>query len=194
MLREMVVRPGDHILEVGCGTARNLIKLARQHPDAHFYGLDASQEMLNTAAEKVAAAQLTARVTLRPCLAENLDPQATFGLDRPFDTIFFSYSLSMIPTWHEALAAALRGLRPGGSIQIVDFWDQADLPRWFRSLLRDWLRLFHVQHRPELLEHLHALADREAGRLILVSIGRRYAFLAHFEKPAVGQAPSGAAA
>ena len=54
LLREMALQPGDRVLEIGCGTARNLIVLARQRPDVTCYGLDASHEMLATAANKVA--------------------------------------------------------------------------------------------------------------------------------------------
>ena len=38
------------ILEVGCGTARNLIATARSWPDARCYGIDISAEMLVTVA------------------------------------------------------------------------------------------------------------------------------------------------
>src|SRR5688500_20359773 len=53
LLNEMEVQPGEYVLEAGCGTARNLIILARRHPDAHFFGLDASAAMLETAQAKI---------------------------------------------------------------------------------------------------------------------------------------------
>src|ERR1700677_1147719 len=84
LLREMKLQPGDRVLEIGCGTARNLIRLARQRPDVACYGLDASNEMLETAAGKVRRRGLESRITLRPCLAEELDHARTFGLDAPF--------------------------------------------------------------------------------------------------------------
>ena len=30
LIREMKLQPGDHVVEVGCGTARNLIALAKK--------------------------------------------------------------------------------------------------------------------------------------------------------------------
>ena len=32
-------KPGDRVLEIGCGTGRNLVKLARAYPEARLYGL-----------------------------------------------------------------------------------------------------------------------------------------------------------
>jgi S-adenosylmethionine-diacylgycerolhomoserine-N-methlytransferase len=45
---------GDGVLEIGCGTGRNLIKAARTYPAARFYGLDVSRAMLDTAAASIA--------------------------------------------------------------------------------------------------------------------------------------------
>ena len=69
-------------------------------------------EMLATAANKVRRRGLENRITLRTCYAEELDHARTFGLEAPFDAAFFSYSLSMIPTWPQAIAAALANVKP----------------------------------------------------------------------------------
>jgi len=177
LIAQMPVRPGDRVLEVGCGTARNLIGLARRHPAARLYGLDASQAMLDTAGMKVSRHGLAERIVLRQALAEDLDAPRMFGQEH-FDVVFFSYALSMIPPWPAALEAALRNLKPGGQLWIVDFWDQAELPLWFRRVLVRWLALFHVHYRPELLDYLQTLVSRSNGTLTLESVGRRYAFLA----------------
>jgi S-adenosylmethionine-diacylgycerolhomoserine-N-methlytransferase len=182
LLREMEIKPGDHVLEVGCGTARNLIKLARHHPKAIFYGLDASRQMLATADKKLHRAGLNRRVFLRHCLAEELDQAETFGLNRPFNVIYFSYSLSMIPAWERAIDAALANLVTGGSIYIVDFWDQRGLPRIFRAALRRWLELFHVEHRPELIAYLEELEKQGKGHFTLQPILKRYALIGQFIK------------
>lgn len=187
LLDGMEIRKGDRILEVGCGTARNLIRLAKRHPEARFYGLDASEEMLKTAKRKVAKAGLAERIRLAKCLASELDPAHHFGEDEPFDVVFFSYSLSMMPTCVEALEAALRTLRPGGCLHIVDFWDQKG---WFRPLrwaLGKWLSLFHVKHRPEIISHLEEVCGRTGGRLAVEPVFGRYAFVARYRRP--GAAP-----
>lgn len=183
ILREMDVRPGDTVLEMGCGTARNLLLLAKQQPNAYYYGLDASNEMLVTAEQKVKRAGFADRIALRPCLAEEADFNKTFGLDEPFDYIFFSYALSMIPTWEDALQTALNNLKPGGWIYIVDFCDQQALPAWFRKLLTWWLSLFHVKHEPALLKHIQSLQGLDPEHTSIDFIYGRYAFIARLKKP-----------
>ncbi len=49
LINELAAQPGEIVIEVGCGTARNLIKMAQKYPATRFYGLDASEEMLKTA-------------------------------------------------------------------------------------------------------------------------------------------------
>jgi S-adenosylmethionine-diacylgycerolhomoserine-N-methlytransferase len=97
-----------------------------------------------------------------------------------FDSIFFSYSISMIPPWKESVVNALSNLKPGGSIFIVDFYDQRDLPGWFRYLLVGWLRKFHVQFWGDLVPYLEELERQGKGKLEMISVARRYAFIAVF--------------
>ena len=52
LLAQMLVESGDQVLQVACGMARNLVKLARRHPEARFYGLDISDEMLKRTRRK----------------------------------------------------------------------------------------------------------------------------------------------
>jgi S-adenosylmethionine-diacylgycerolhomoserine-N-methlytransferase len=171
------------VLEVGCGTARNLRRLADMAPAARLYGLDASDEMLDTARRSLDRGGLP-NVTLGQGLAEEVDPPAMLGTSGPFDAVFFSYVLSMIPTWEAAVEAALNQVRPGGTLAVVDFWDQGDLPGWFRTLLQSWLDLFGVHHRPELLTYLRTLDAEGRADLTLEPVAYRYAYIAHLRVPA----------
>jgi S-adenosylmethionine-diacylgycerolhomoserine-N-methlytransferase len=169
-------------LEVGCGTARNLIALARRPTPGLLCGLDASHEMLETAARSIARCRVPGAgqppIMLRQGLAEDLDARRMFGRDEPFDTIYFSYCLSMVPTWPAAIEAALGNLKPGGRMLIVDFWDQRDLPRAFAAALTRWLSLFHVEYRPEVHAALEALGRSGRADVSFESVARRYAYIA----------------
>jgi S-adenosylmethionine-diacylgycerolhomoserine-N-methlytransferase len=182
LLREMNAQPGESVLEVGCGTGRNLLKLSSLQPQARLFGLDAADEMLKTAGAKLDACNKQKEIILRQGLAEEFSYRRTFHRLDPFDKIFISYSLSMFPKWREALLNALDNLEAGGDLYVVDFFDGALLPVWFNRLLRWWLGLFKVHARPEFLEFLKDLQTEGAGELSVVPIGRRYAFIAHFRK------------
>lgn len=177
LLDEMDIKPGEHVLEAGCGTARNLIILAKRHPKAHFYGLDASAAMLETAQAKVDAAGVK-NITLKTALADDFRFDSTFHLAKPFDKIFFSYSISMIPPWRESIENALQNLAAEGSLFIVDFYDQRDLPRAFARFLKWWLSKFHVTHWEGLMPFLESQEITRRFEVRIEPLCRRYSFLA----------------
>jgi S-adenosylmethionine-diacylgycerolhomoserine-N-methlytransferase len=149
--------PGHAVLEIGCGTGRNLIKAAKAYPRARFFGLDVSREMLDTAAASIACAGLSSRIAIAAGDATDFDPLALFGQPR-FDRVIMSYTLSMIPPWRESLGRALDVVGPGGELHCVDFGDCAGLPRPFKSGLRRWLAAFDVSPRDDLAATLATLA------------------------------------
>jgi len=181
LVDEINIYAGQTVADIGCGTGRNLEILGRRHPNSYFFGIDASGEMLRTARSRIKKAELE-NVSLRTALADEFDYQKTFGLDRPLDVIYFSYAISMIPTWQASIERALDNLKPDGKMYIVDFYDQRDLPLWFRTLLKAWLRKFHVHFWSELIPFLKSLDCSGAGTLDLYPIARRYAFIAYFRK------------
>lgn len=173
---------GGRVLELGCGTGRNLVLAARRYPGARFYGIDLSGEMLKSAAVSVSRAGLEDRVALAAGDATDFDSMRLFGR-KDFDRVYVSYSLSMIPAWREAVEAGLGALAPGGSLHIVDFGGQEGLPRWFRALLHRWLAMFHVHPRAEMQSVLGAAAHRRGGGLEFEQIYRDYARRAVIQLP-----------
>lgn len=167
---------GGTVLEVGCGTGRNLIVAARRYPDARFYGFDISEMMLETARSNIAKAGLSDRITLAQGDASNFDPAGMFGV-AGFDRVFVSYAFSMIPPWREAVRAAFGAVAPGGSLHVVDFGQQERLPRMFKAMLVAWLAKFSVTPRPDMESEMQAVADNGGGQLSYTRLYRDYAQL-----------------
>ncbi len=160
--------PG-RILEVGCGTGRNLVELARLFPTARITGLDLSQAMLARARRKTAG--LGQRVEL-----------VHGRYDKPlhespsFDLVLFSYSLTMFnPGFEIAIDSARRDLVPGGRVAAVDFHD-SPWP-WFTT----WMQLNHVrtdaQLRPVFRRYFETRHDEV--RLAYGGVWRYFMFLGH---------------
>ncbi|MBV9567101.1 MAG: class I SAM-dependent methyltransferase [Hyphomicrobiales bacterium] len=169
--------PGGSVLEIGCGTGRNLVKLAKAYPTALCHGLDVSSEMLGTAERAVGRARLGQRIRLAQADATSFDPVALFER-ASFDRIVISYALSMIPPWRKALARAVDCLSARSSLHIVDFGDQAGLPAGFRIAFNRWLALFHVTPRGALAAELAQLAKAKGLHCKTVSRFRGYALCA----------------
>ncbi|RAI44226.1 class I SAM-dependent methyltransferase [Rhodoplanes roseus] len=157
---------GQRVLEIGCGTGRNLVRAAQRWPEARFFGIDVSTEMLDSAMEAIARARVARRVRIAHADATTFDPAAVFG-EAAFERVYFSYTLSMIPDWHAALDRALALVAPGGELQVVDFGGQEGLPGGLKTMLRTWLALFDVTPRDHLETRL-ATQARALGAVLTV--------------------------
>lgn len=158
MIRSLALERGGAVLEIACGTGRNLARIAQTWPGAELYGLDISAEMLKTADQRLGP---QARLALGD--ATHFDAQALFGRER-FDRVVLSFATSMIPDWQAALRQASALLSEGGSLHVVDFGDMRGLPAPARWLLRAWLARFHVTPRLMLGDVAVAQAARRRMR------------------------------
>ena len=158
LIRSLDLPPGAAVLEIGCGTGRNLIAAAKRYPEARFYGFDISSEMLRTAEARIRKRGLAPRIRITQGDATDFSAEALFGRAK-FDAVFISYSLSMMPEAPRVIANALTCLKSNARLHIVDFGLQEGLPAPWRRLLYAWLDLFHVH--PEAIEIGNAI--RHAG-------------------------------
>jgi len=109
------IRPGDSVLDVGCGTGDLTLAAKRQTGGGKVYGVDAASEMVEVARSK--ASQLGIEVDFRPGLIEAL-PFA----DDSFDVVLSSLMMHHLPeaVKTKGLREIHRVLKPGGHLFIVD--------------------------------------------------------------------------
>ena len=133
-LAACAVRPGESVLEVGCGTGEMLVHLARACGEGgRAVGVDLSPQMLARARRK-----LPARVPVLLAEAERLPFARAFGC------ILYSYSLSVLEDWRASLSLSLGCLAEGGRLVVLDFgkmrgWGALKWP------VRAWLSLHGVR-------------------------------------------------
>jgi len=135
------------ILEIGCGTGKNLVALASAFPEAKITGLDLSADMLDCARARIAPFADRIELLHRPYDG----PVADEDEDGKFDLIVISYALSMInPGYDKVISLCRRDLREGGIIAVVDFHET----RW--TWFRKWMGVNHVRMEGQILARLDA--------------------------------------
>lgn len=174
-IAELKPEPGQSVMEVGCGTGRNLIVAARRYPEARFFGFDISAAMLETAEAKIKAAGLSHRIALIEGDAATFSTRSVF--DQQMDRVLMSYTLSMIPPWEAAIDRAIENIGAGGSVHIVDFGQLERLPKTSKRLLSAWLDKFHVTPRAELAAVMDRSAKAVGMTAEITPLYRGYAWL-----------------
>ncbi|SDM00706.1 Methyltransferase domain-containing protein [Geodermatophilus siccatus] len=115
LLDQAGLRPGQRVLEIGCGTGDLLLAAKRDQPAAVVVGLDPDLAALARAHRKARRRGLT--VQLDRGHAEEL-PYA----DDSVDVVLSSFMLHHVPDGERdaAMREVLRVLRPGGALHLVD--------------------------------------------------------------------------
>jgi len=113
MIRLAQLRPGQRVLDIGCGTGNLLLALGREHPDVDLVGLDPDHRALARAGRKAHRAGVA--VSWRQGFAEELPYP-----DRAVDRVFSSLMLHHLHDKAALLAEVRRVLRPDGLFVLAD--------------------------------------------------------------------------
>jgi len=110
------IAPGQTVVDVGCGTGNLSLAVLAAHPDARVTGLDPDGNSLRRAARK--ACRRCVSLTLVQGYADRIPAE-----DASLDHVVSSLALHHVDDDGRVAFAhdALRALRPGGKVTIVDF-------------------------------------------------------------------------
>ncbi|MDI3297720.1 MAG: class I SAM-dependent methyltransferase [Bacillota bacterium] len=134
------IRPGDRVLDVGCGTAELSLLAARETgPGGRVTGVDIAEGMLRVCRQKIAGSPLAGRLEFL-----RADAQALPFPDGSFDVVVSGFMLRNVASLDRALGEMARVLRPGGRVAVLELthppsrWVAAPYLAYFRHVV-PWL-------------------------------------------------------
>jgi SAM-dependent methyltransferase len=129
MLDAAQLRPGHHVLDVGCGYATTTIEAAKRvTASGRVLGVDLSATMLQTARRRVAAAGLDQVALLEA------DAQVHAFDPGSFDAVISRFGIMFFDDPEAAFANLYRALRPDGRLAFV-CWQDPLQSEWIATAL-----------------------------------------------------------
>lgn len=145
------LRPGDTVVDLGCGTGSNFPYLVEAiGPTGRVIGVDLSQGMLARARRR-ARRHGWSNIELVEADVR------TFGFPRPSHGVVAAYALEMVPEHDAVIARAVEALAPGRRIVIGGLRRPEGWPEWLIRL-GEWVnRPFGVSRTYEGVQPWHAV-------------------------------------
>jgi len=116
------IRPGQHVLDLACGTGTLAVWIKQACPQTDVVGLDADREILSLAARKADFADVL--IQFQEGMSRSL-PYPDEHFDRVVSSLFFHHL-----SWRDkerTIQEIFRILRPGGELHIADWGEAANL-------------------------------------------------------------------
>jgi ubiquinone/menaquinone biosynthesis C-methylase UbiE len=162
-VRRFGTSPG-HVLDVGTGTARIPIEIAKRSP-VSITAVDLSEDMLALAHKNVATAGLADRITL-----QSVDAKGMPFPDGSFDAVVSNSIVHHIPEPCTFVREVVRLVKPGGAIFIRDLFrppDRATLERLVETYAAN-----DKHHQRQLFsDSLHAALTVDEVRTLITAVG-----------------------
>lgn len=159
-------RPGEKLIELGCGPGFYSCNLAARFPEISVLGVDRSPSQLSWARKKRNG------LGLKNCRFQSDNVLELSHTDDSFDVLIASRLFTVLPSRRSAVAEMYRVLAPGGRCFIAEprwaFW--ASIPLFTMWLLA---RLTHFHNGYREPTRARVLSTREMNRLFATQPWRK---------------------
>jgi demethylmenaquinone methyltransferase/2-methoxy-6-polyprenyl-1,4-benzoquinol methylase len=130
-VRAAAIKPGDHVLDVACGTG-DLTQLFARSAAAKVTGLDFTPAMLDIA--RIKQQRQPTDAAAKVTYLEG-DAMALPFPDASFDVLSIAFGIRNVTDPAKAIAEFARVLKPGGRVVILEFGQPTNgLMRWFNGV------------------------------------------------------------
>ena len=164
LLELLDVKPGERILDLGCGTGH----LARriQNLGAAVAGIDSSPEMVHQAHENF------------PDIKFHVANAANFYFDQPFDAIFSNAVLHWIKDQDGLIKSVYENLKPGGRF-VAEMGGQGNVGKLISAIQQVLLKHGYVDQAANILWYFPSLGEYA---MRLEDYGFRVTFAQHYDR------------
>jgi trans-aconitate methyltransferase len=165
VLELLEIKPGERILDLGCGTGHLTNKIKDQ--GAEVIGIDASEDMIAKAKESF------------PDVNFQVADAAGFQFDEPFDAVFSNAVLHWVHKADEAIKCVYDSLKPGGRF-VAEMGGKGNNAHVMAALRRTLEKYGYADLAKIKMWYFPSLSDYTTR---LENAGFRVTFAVHFDRP-----------